>query len=363
MIEIVLENVTHAYSKDVVAVRNVNWIIEKGIAAGLLGPSGCGKTTLMKLIAGILYPTKGRIYFDEEDVTDLPIEKRNIGMVFQFPVIYRMSVYDNLAFPLRNIRFSSTEIRKRVKEISELLELDNVLHLNAHELDPGTRQKVALGRAIVRENINALILDEPLTNVPPEDRMKVRLAIKNVRKACKITMIFVTHDQSEALSMSEKVAIMKDGQILQYDERDTIYERPKNTFIAHFIGYPGMNLLLCDLRNDELDFGDFVLRDAEIAVVIKNVKRAISNSKTSRIYFGIRPEDVRVDNKKKSGWIEFKCVESEFSENKQILLLKKESTEIRVTTSRFDIKEGSNVYVYFPYDKIRVFDLNGDLIL
>jgi glycerol transport system ATP-binding protein len=362
MAEIKLENITHIYSKDVVAVKDVNWVIESGVAAGLLGPSGCGKTTLMKVIAGILRPTKGRVYFNGEDVTDSPIEKRNIGMVFQFPVVYHMTVYDNLAFPLRNIGYPVVEIKRRIKEISQLLELESVLHFNAYELDPGAKQKVALGRAIIRGEMNAIILDEPLTNIPPEGRMKLRLVIKNVRKVYKTTMIFVTHDQSEAFTMSEKVAIMKDGQILQYDTQDAIYDKPKNTFIAHFVGHPGMNLLLCDLMEDRLDFGDFQVKDKDVVGLIKNVKKLTGDSKTSRIYFGIRPEHVKVDNNERPGWIEFKCIGSEFSENKQILLLKKESTEIQVTTHRFDIKEGDTLYVYFPHEKVRFFDLNGNLI-
>jgi len=360
MAEIRLEDITHIYPGNVVAAREVNWTIEDGVAAALLGPSGCGKTTLMKIIAGILHPTKGRIFIEGEDITDFPIERRRLGMVFQFPTVYSMSVYENLAFPLKNMGLQTSEIRKRIKEVSELLGLEEVLNLPALSLDPGTRQKVALARAVIRGRLNALILDEPLTNVPPEERMKVRLAIKTVRKVYKTTMIFVTHDQSEAFSMSEKVAIMNEGKILQYGTLDEVYENPKNTFIAYFVGHPGMNILSCDLKNNELDFGDFSI------IIPETMSQAIRERckhSTSRIYFGIRPEYVLVDTVRKPGWINFRCIGVEFGENKLILLLKKENTELQASVPRFDIREGDQVWLYFPEDKIKIFDSNGNLVL
>jgi len=359
--EIKLENVSHIYPGNVEAVKDVTWTIEDGIAAALLGPSGCGKSTLMKIIAGIIHPTKGRVFIDGNDMTTVPIEKRNIGMVFQFPVVYNMSVFENIAFPLKNRGFSSDEIRKRVKEIAELMGLTNLLNVYAPKLDPGTRQKVALARNIVRGELNALIMDEPLTNIPPEERMMVRLAIKNIRRTFKTTTIFVTHDQSEAFSMSEKVAIMKDGKILQYDRSNEVYERPRNTFIAYFVGHPGMNIIQCSLRNMHvLDFGDFSLS------ISQSMSQAIvtgCKGNISRIYFGIRPEYVIVDKIERPGWIDFECISTEFGENKLILLLKKETTEIQVSVPRFDIKEGDRVWVNFPEDKIRIFDSDGDLIV
>jgi len=359
--EIRLENVSHIYPGNVQAVKDVTWTIEDGIAAALLGPSGCGKSTLMKIIAGILHPTRGRVFIGGEDMTAAPIEKRNIGMVFQFPTVYSMSVFENIAFPLKNRGFPSNEIRKRVKEIAELMGLTNLLNTYAPSLDPGTRQKIALARAIVRGELNALIMDEPLTNIPPEERMMVRLAIKEIRRIYKTTMIFVTHDQSEAFSMSEKVAIMKDGRILQYSKLDEVYERPRNIFIAYFVGHPGMNILQCSLRNmRSLDFGDFSL---PISQSMSQAIAAACKGNTSKIYFGIRPEYVIVDKVKRPGWIDFKCIGTEFGENKLILLLKKGTTEIQASTSRFDIKEDDQVWVNFPEEKIRIFDSNGDLII
>lgn len=361
MAEIKLENVSHIYPGNVEAVRDVTWTIEDGIAAALLGPSGCGKSTLMKIIAGILYPTKGKVFIGGNDMTTAPIEKRNIGMVFQFPTVYSMSVFENIAFPLKNRGLPSDEIRKRVKEIAELMGLTNLLNIYAPKLDPGTRQKIALARAIVRGELNALIMDEPLTNIPPEERMMVRLAIKNVRRTYKTTTIFVTHDQSEAFSMSEKVAIMKDGRILQYDKLNEVYERPRNIFIAYFVGHPGMNIVQCSLRNTHtLDFDDFSLP------ISQSVSQAIvtwCKGSVSKIYFGIRPEYVIVDKTKRPGWIDFRCIGVEFGENKLILLLKKETTEIQAAVPRFDIKEGDQVWVNFLEEKIRIFDSNGDLIV
>ncbi|MDJ0628288.1 MAG: ABC transporter ATP-binding protein [Rhodobacter sp.] len=256
MAEIGLKNLRHSYlpspaGPDDFALKEINLSWDDGGAYALLGPSGCGKTTLLNIISGLLTPSEGHILFDGQDVTALPPDKRNIAQVFQFPVIYdTMTVYDNLAFPLRNRGVAADRVDARVSEIAAMLELDDSLTTRAANLTPDAKQKISMGRGLVRDDVNVIMFDEPLTVIDPELKWKLRSKLKELHQKIAVTMIYVTHDQTEALTFADQVVVMQDGEIVQIGSPVELFERPQHTFVGHFIGSPGMNILPCEVTGD-----------------------------------------------------------------------------------------------------------------
>jgi len=244
MASITLREVRHSYvanplSPEDWALKQLTLELADGGAYALLGPSGCGKTTLLNLISGLLHPTEGTILFDGLDVTDATPEARNIAQVFQFPVIYdTMTVYDNLAFPLRNRGVTVPDIDRRVREIAEMLELDDMLKRRAAGLTADGKQKISLGRGLVRSDVNVIMFDEPLTVIDPHLKWVLRSKLKELHHKIRRTMIYVTHDQTEALTFADQVVVMKDGEIVQIGSPVDLFERPRHTFVGHFIGFP-----------------------------------------------------------------------------------------------------------------------------
>ncbi len=255
MAQITLDNLRHSYMAN--PADDTDWALKQldvewadGGAYALLGPSGCGKTTLLNIISGLLHPSHGRILFDGKDVTDLPTDQRNIAQVFQFPVIYdTMTVYDNLAFPLRNRGVGEAEVDARVRQIAQMLELSETLTKRASGLTADGKQKISLGRGLVRADVNAIMFDEPLTVIDPHLKWVLRSKLKELHHEVKTTMIYVTHDQTEALTFADKVVVMNAGEVVQIGTPVELFEEPKHTFVGHFIGSPGMNVLACKLEN------------------------------------------------------------------------------------------------------------------
>jgi glycerol transport system ATP-binding protein len=251
MASIVLDEISHSYEPNPsgpsdYALKRIQNIFENGGAYALLGPSGCGKTTLLNIISGLLTPSKGRVLYDGEDVTELPPEKRNIAQVFQFPVLYdTMTVFDNLAFPLRNRGVPSSETVRRVLEIAEILDLTPFLKKKAAGLSADAKQKVSLGRGLVRNDVAAILFDEPLTVIDPQLKWYLRQKIKMIHQELKLTLVYVTHDQVEALTFAEQVAVMHEGAIVQTGTPKDLFENPEHKFVGYFIGSPGMNFLPC----------------------------------------------------------------------------------------------------------------------
>ena len=242
MTTIRLENLTKKFG-DLIAVNRVNMEIKHGELTCLLGPSGSGKTTMMRMIAGLETPTEGDIYFDEERVTDLPPAERNISMVFQFPAVYpALTVYDNIAVPLKAEGLSKDEIRKKVMWAADLLGLKEYLNRRYTQLDMGLLQRVSIAKAIVR-NSRAFIFDEPLSNLDAKTREVLRGHIKRIHAELGQTMIYVTHDQLDAMSLADRIAILKDGILQQFDTPENIYHHPANKFVAYFIGTPTINFI------------------------------------------------------------------------------------------------------------------------
>jgi len=215
-----------------------------GGAYALLGPSGCGKTTMLNIISGLLAPSKGSVKFNGRDVTLETPQQRNIAQVFQFPVIYdTMTVAQNLAFPLRNRNVPAEQIRRRVGEIAEMLDMSGQLNQRAAGLAADAKQKISLGRGLVRSDVSAVLFDEPLTVIDPHLKWQLRRKLKQIHRELKLTLIYVTHDQVEALTFAEEVVVMTRGRAVQIGSAEALFERPAHTFVGHFIGSPGMNFL------------------------------------------------------------------------------------------------------------------------
>ena len=260
MAEIKLSKLRHSYypnpaGPDDYALKEIDVTWKDGGAYALLGPSGCGKSTLLNIISGLLIPSEGRILFDGEDVTALPPDRRNIAQVFQFPVIYdTMTVRQNLAFPLKNRGVDPATIERRVGEIAEMLEVGPMLDTRAANLSPDNKQKISMGRGLVRDDVNVVMFDEPLTVIDPHLKWKLRSKLKELHQRVKATMIYVTHDQTEALTFADEVVVMQDGEVVQTGTPVELFERPQHTFVGHFIGSPGMNVLPCEAQGDRAVF-------------------------------------------------------------------------------------------------------------
>jgi len=255
MARIELAGIAHSYKPNPsqpsdYALRPMEMTWQDGGAYALLGPSGCGKTTLLNIISGLITPSQGKVLFDGHDVTQLPPEKRNIAQVFQFPVIYdTMTVGENLAFPLKNRGWKNADIERRVAQIAEILELSGELKQRASGLTADAKQKISLGRGLVRPDVAAVLFDEPLTVIDPHLKWLLRRKLKEIHHELKLSLIYVTHDQIEALTFADQVVVMTEGEVVQIGSAQALFEAPEHTFVGYFIGNPGMNLLPCSLRD------------------------------------------------------------------------------------------------------------------
>ncbi len=281
MAEIKLENVTKVYSGDVVAVDDASLEIADGEFIVLVGPSGCGKSTLLRMIAGLEEVSAGRISIDGVDVTDLAPRKRDIAMVFQTYALYpHMSVRQNIGYGLKVRRAAKAEIKQRVEEVAALLGLEELLDRRPAQLSGGQRQRVAMGRAIVREP-KAFLMDEPLSNLDAKLRVGMRASLAQLHARLGTTTVYVTHDQTEAMTLGQRVAVLRDGRILQVDEPQRLYREPRDLFVAAFIGTPAMNLVEATIDGDDVLFGRF-------RVPLEPGRRPAPGHKN--VVLGMRPE-------------------------------------------------------------------------
>lgn len=291
MAEVTLRNLAHSYKATPkqptdYAVQPLDMAWQNGGAYALLGPSGCGKTTLLNIISGLIRPSQGQVLFDGQDVTELPPEKRNIAQVFQFPVIYdTMSVFDNLAFPLRNRGIPAADVRRRVQEVADLLELTPDLKRRASGLAADAKQKISLGRGLVRSDVAAILFDEPLTVIDPHLKWLLRSKLKQIHQQLKLTLIYVTHDQTEALTFADQVVVMVEGSVVQIGTPQELFEAPAHTFVGYFIGSPGMNLLPARLGNGAVWVGDHKMPIDSATLTKVNGQ--------GELVIGIRPEFLR----------------------------------------------------------------------
>ncbi|MET4100984.1 glycerol transport system ATP-binding protein [Roseovarius sp. MBR-78] len=289
MARITLDNLAHSYlpkpaTDEDWALKQLDHVWGDGEAYALLGASGCGKSTLLNIISGLVQPSRGRILFDDQDVTHAATAARNIAQVFQFPVVYdTMTVRENLAFPLRNRGAEAGYIAARVQAIAAMIGMEAELDHKARGLTADAKQKISLGRGMVREDVNALLFDEPLTVIDPHMKWELRTQLKALHHQFGHTMIYVTHDQTEALTFADKVVVMHEGRVVQVGTPEELFERPAHTFVGYFIGSPGMNLM-------EAEVAGTVARVAGHEVALG----AVYDAPGGRVQIGVRPEFVRL---------------------------------------------------------------------
>ncbi|WP_256749952.1 ABC transporter ATP-binding protein [Mesorhizobium sp. Mes31] len=289
MAEVVLENICKTYGNNFHAIDQLNLSVEDGEFLILVGPSGCGKSTALRMIAGLEDVTSGSLRIGGTDVVDMPPKDRDIAMVFQSYALYpHMTVFENIAFSMRLAGKPKAERKKRVDEIAKTLQLTSLLDSKPANLSGGQRQRVAMGRAMVREPA-AFLMDEPLSNLDAKLRVQMRAEITRLQKQLGVTTIYVTHDQTEAMTMGDRVAVLKGGVLQQVDTPKRLYESPVNAFVAGFIGSPSMNLFEATITGGELMSGAFAIRLQDAAFVRRPGLKSYAGRK---VVFGIRPEDL-----------------------------------------------------------------------
>ncbi len=358
MARVKLENVTKIFPPRTVAVKDVNLDIRDGEFFVLLGPSGCGKTTTLRIIAGLEKPTSGRVYIDDVDVTDLPPRKRDIAMVFQQYALYpHMKVYDNIAFPLRLRKYPKHEIDRRVREVARLLKIEDLLDRYPKQLSGGQQQRVALARALVREP-KVWLMDEPLSNLDALLRIYMRAELKRIQKELKITTVYVTHDQVEALSMADRIAVMNKGRVLQVGTPSEIYHKPKTLFVAGFIGTPPMNFI--HVIFDSTPEG-YVLRGKSFAIKLPNaLGRAIEEKVPpgTEVVLGIRPEHIEIARPEhRENVIDAEVYVVEPLGTETLINVKIDDTIVKVKMmGETYFEPGSRIKLYIDTSKIYVFN-------
>ncbi len=355
MTGVTLENLVKKYGS-VQAVKGVSLEIEDGSFVVLLGPSGCGKTTTLRCIAGLEVPDSGDIRIGDVRVNDMQPKDRDIAMVFQNYALYpHMTVFNNIAFPLKMRKVPSNDIKMRVQKVAELLNISELLPRKPGQLSGGQQQRVALARAIVRQP-KVFLMDEPLSNLDARLRLYTRAELKRLKQELKITTIFVTHDQAEAMSMADKIAVMNAGELVQYAEPYTIYSKPASTFVASFIGSPPMNLMKAVVSPAggglSLDTGSF-----KYNVPSEDVK-AIKDAGVSEVTLGIRPEDLALSTKQTNDAIfdaEVYVVEP-LGANTVVDLKMKDGLYKAVASGTFRADVGQKVWVTFAPEHTHVFN-------
>ena len=292
MATVELKNLTKIYGKDTQVIKDLDLAIKDGEFLVLVGPSGCGKSTTLRMIAGLEEVTAGEIFIDDRKVNDVPPKDRDIAMVFQNYALYpHMTVFDNMAFGLKLRKFPKNEILARVQEAAEILEINDLLKRKPKQLSGGQRQRVALGRSIVRQP-KVFLFDEPLSNLDAKLRVQMRTEIKKLHKQLKTTKVYVTHDQVEAMTMGDRIAVMKDGIIHQLDTPLNIYNEPADLFVASFIGSPAMNFITTTVNNENILCSDA----AKIFLPIpKKYLSQMKDQTSEEIVVGIRPNDFTIN--------------------------------------------------------------------
>ncbi|GEN22322.1 ABC transporter ATP-binding protein [Halomonas cupida] len=378
MAEITLSQLAHSYQAQPsgeadYAIRRMDHVWEEGGAYALLGPSGCGKSTLLNIISGLLAPSSGEVLFNGRRVNELPPEERNIAQVFQFPVVYdTMTVYDNLAFPLRNVKTPEETVRQRVMEVADSLDLVAQLDRKARNLTADEKQKVSMGRGLVRDDVTAILFDEPLTVIDPQLKFKLRRKLKEIHQRFAVTMIYVTHDQLEASTFADRIAVMYDGQIVQFGTPQELFERPTHTFVGYFIGSPGMNFMSMALQGEGADGeeGDELVADGQSLVLSQAWQQAVRKAlaQTDNVKLGIRPEFVElavemVDEEGDDRVEAFLTMVVEHSQDLgtyAIFTLQRDDLRLKARVEEghplpFDVAPGTEVRVRFPAQRFGLY--------
>ncbi|OYT51927.1 MAG: spermidine/putrescine ABC transporter ATP-binding protein [Desulfurococcales archaeon ex4484_217_2] len=354
MVNVRLEKVTKRFG-EVIAADRITLTIKHGEFFTFLGPSGCGKTTTLRIIAGLEYPDEGKLYFDDKDVTDEPPYKRNTGMVFQNYALWpHMTVFDNIAYGLKIRKLPKEEIRRKVLEVLDLVKLRGLENRYPTQLSGGQQQRVALARALVIEPA-VLLLDEPLSNLDAKLRIEMREEIKRIQKKLGITTIYVTHDQEEAMVISDRIAVMNRGRIMQVDEPKELYRRPKNLFVASFLGR--CTILKGIVKEVEEDLVTLTVGNIVLKGIIPS--RDIKLREGDKAVIVLRPQDFEIEKTRKNvnrieGVVEWISFVGPYSE----LRIKSNGLKILVNVDPdFQVKIGDKIAAYISYDRTIVFPL------
>lgn len=352
MVKIILENVNKIFDPDVHVLKDINLEINDKEFMVLVGPSGCGKSTCLNIIAGLEYVTDGRVLFDDVDVTFVPPKERRIAMVFQSYALYpHMDVKKNMGFALKLSGMKNEEIQKRVTSAAEMLGISQLLDRKPGELSGGQRQRVALGRSIVR-NPTVFLFDEPLSNLDAKLRIQMRGEIIKLHKKLKITQVYVTHDQVEAMSMADRIAILFDGEFQQIGTPSEVYNKPNNKFVAGFIGSPSMNFFDGKFNGNRIIFGE-----QEYSISDEQVQK-IKKGSSDDIILGIRPEHINITPTPHEGSYTVEITVLEFLGAETMITFEfSDGINGMVSAAGFyDAKMGDKGYISFPRNKIHVFD-------
>jgi ABC-type sugar transport system ATPase subunit len=353
MSEIHVKQLTKTYGR-ITAVDNLDFTFPQGKVTCLLGPSGCGKTTLLRMIAGLETPTSGRVFIGGTDVTRLPPRKRNIGMVFQYPVVYRgISVYENIELPLKRRKVAPAERKRRIEEVLELLDLTVHADKDSTQLDNISRQKVSVARAIAYQP-DIIIFDEPMTNIDANSKVQFSHFFKTLSQQLNQVIVYVTHDQTEAMTLADRIALMKDGRMIQCDDPRTLYNEPQEVFAGWFLGNPGMNFF--SARADDSGSGAVVTSDC-----LPSSLSIASAPMKGDVTIGIRPEHIRLFESGTSDTIQAKVKRASMTIGGQYLVtLDAGGTELKAKTMNLSRRFNKNdpVWIAFPKDKLLLFDQN-----
>ena len=351
MAKIELSNISHSYnsneSNPIYALNPFSMTWENGKRYAILGPSGCGKTTMLNIVSGLVKPTKGKILFDEIDVTNLITEQRNIAQVFQFPVIYNtMTVYDNLAFPLKCRNFSKEKIDERVNSVSDTLKLSSFLNSPARKLTADQKQLISLGRGLVREDVAGVLMDEPLTVIDPDLKFRLRRSLKEINEQYKTTLVYVTHDQNEAMTFADNIIVMDQGEIVQVGLPKDLFEKPKTTFVGYFIGSPAMNLFKSEVSSkNTIKFNNLEIKTAT----------DLSKLKNKAVKLGIRSEFIKIANDQKENVIDVKVSRVEDFGNFKLITAKVGGFEIKSKVEREIPISSEKLSLFLPAEKCCIY--------
>jgi inositol-phosphate transport system ATP-binding protein len=354
MAKVVLEGLGRRFG-NVIAVQDLRLEIGDGELIALLGPSGCGKTTTLLMLAGIYKPTEGQIRFDGVVVNDLPPQDRNVGMVFQSYALYpHMSVFDNIAFPLRLLRRPREEMRRRVDRAAEMVQIEQLLERKPSELSGGQQQRVALARALVKEPA-LLLLDEPLSNLDAQLRLLMRVEIKRLQRALGITTVLVTHDQVEAMTMADRIVILRNGRVQQIGSPHDLYYHPSNAFVSGFVGSPPMNLLSVQITAKN---GCLALESSAFRLLApEHLRRALGERAITELVLGIRPEDVGLSLTPEQGGFEGRIMDVEpLGRELAIAIGVGAQYVVALAPPDFPGKADETVWVRLPPERLYAFD-------
>jgi glycerol transport system ATP-binding protein len=332
------------------AIQALDHVWKQGGAYALLGPSGCGKSTLLNIISGLINPSEGEVLFDEQVVNALSPEQRNIAQVFQFPVVYdAMTVAENLAFPLKNIKVPKEQINAKVREIADLLELTDSLSKKAKNLSADQKQKVSMARGLVREDVSAILFDEPLTVIDPNLKWKLRRKLKQIHEQLNITMLYVTHDQLEAATFADEIALMYQGKIVQFGTPQELFERPNHTFVGYFIGSPGMNFIPVTKNQEGVSYQNIELSISETQ------QAALQSGHSTNLKLGIRPEFVELSEKPDSNSFAASVLSVQNLGSYQLMMVDFAGLEMQIRVNEKMQFSGNQVYLVFPSQWLKLY--------